>query len=86
MVRRGGEAATAGAVYAVIAFVVGFVFGTIRFLIVTPIIGETAAVVLEAPVMAGRQLVRLLLVRLPVRCAAPDRRSIDDGDRGPQRE
>jgi hypothetical protein len=41
----------AGALYAFIVFLIGFIFGTIRVLWLTPRLGETAAVVLEIPVM-----------------------------------
>jgi len=41
----------AGCVYAVIVFLVGFALGTVRVLWVVPRLGETAAVLLEAPFM-----------------------------------
>jgi hypothetical protein len=44
-------AVTAGALYALIVFGVGFVLGTFRALVAAPNLGETAAVVLEAPII-----------------------------------
>jgi hypothetical protein len=44
-------AVRAGALYALIVFGVGFVLGTIRVLLMIPHIGETAAVLAEAPIM-----------------------------------
>lgn len=43
----------AGTLYALTVFLIGFIFGTIRVLLVVPRLGETAAVILEAPVMLG---------------------------------
>src|SRR4051794_12041687 len=42
-------ATRAGVSYAAIIFSIGFIFGTIRVLLVAPGLGETAAVSLEAP-------------------------------------
>jgi hypothetical protein len=44
-------ATSAGALYALIVFLIGFIFGTIRVLLLPPRLGETAAVILETPVM-----------------------------------
>jgi hypothetical protein len=44
-------ATEAGAVYALIVFLIGFSFGTIRVLLLAPRLGETAAVILETPVI-----------------------------------
>jgi len=41
----------AGATYSAIIYVVGFVLGTVRVLLMVPRIGEVAAVLLETPVM-----------------------------------
>jgi hypothetical protein len=46
-----GIATAAGAFYAFMVFLIGFVFGTIRILVLAPRLGETAAVVLETPIM-----------------------------------
>jgi hypothetical protein len=46
-----GIASKAGALYALIVFLIGFIFGTIRVLLLAPRLGETAAVILETPVM-----------------------------------
>lgn len=43
--------AKAGCVYALSVFAVGFVLGAMRVLLLAPRVGDTAAVVLEAPVM-----------------------------------
>ena len=42
---------TAAVVYAIAAFAVGFLLGTIRVLVVIPRLGETLAVLLETPIM-----------------------------------
>jgi hypothetical protein len=41
----------AGAFYALVVFLIGFIFGTIRVLLLAPRLGETAAVSLEALLM-----------------------------------
>ena len=41
----------AGVIYALIVFLIGFIFGTVRVLLLIPQVGETVAVSLEAPVM-----------------------------------
>ena len=45
------RATKAGALYAVIVLLVGFILGTIRVLLLAPRLGETTAVILEAPMM-----------------------------------
>ena len=40
-----------GALYAIIVFLIGFIFGTIRVLLLVPRLGETTAVIVEAPIM-----------------------------------
>jgi hypothetical protein len=47
------RATKAGALYAMIVFVIGFILGTIRVLLVAPRLGETTAVIIEAPIMLG---------------------------------
>jgi hypothetical protein len=44
------RATKAGALYAIIVFVIGFVLGTIRVLLLAPLLGE-ATVIVEAPIM-----------------------------------
>ena len=46
-----GRAAFAGLIYFAIVFTIGFVLGSIRVLLVAPLLGETGAVLLELPVM-----------------------------------
>ena len=45
------RATEAGALYAIIVFLIGFIFGTIRILLLVPRLGETTAVIVEAPIM-----------------------------------
>jgi hypothetical protein len=46
-----GIATAAGALYALVVFLIGFIFGTVRVLLLAPRLGEIPAVVLETPVM-----------------------------------
>lgn len=41
----------AGTIYFAVVYAFGFVFGTARVLLVAPLVGETVAVLLEAPIM-----------------------------------
>ena len=41
----------AGTVYFAVVYAFGFVFGTVRVLVVMPLVGETVAVLFEAPIM-----------------------------------
>jgi len=45
------RATTAGALYAITVFLIGFILGTIRILLLAPHLGETTAVLVEAPMM-----------------------------------
>jgi hypothetical protein len=45
------QATKAGALYAIVVFSIGFILGTIRVLLLTPRLGETTAVIIEAPIM-----------------------------------
>jgi hypothetical protein len=44
------RATKAGALYAIIVFVIGFILWTIRVLLLPPRLGETTAVIIEAPI------------------------------------
>lgn len=46
-----GIMTAAGVLYALIVFLIGFIFGTTRVLLLAPRLGETGAVSLEAPIM-----------------------------------
>jgi hypothetical protein len=63
------RAITAGALFAIIVFVIGSILGTIRVLLVAPRLGETLAVIVEAPlILAASWFVRRWCVdRLDVR-------------------
>jgi hypothetical protein len=45
------RATKAGSLYAIIVFLIGFILGTIRVLLLVPRLGETTAVSIEAPIM-----------------------------------
>jgi hypothetical protein len=47
------RATEAGAIYAIVVFLIGFILGTIRVLLFAPRLGETTAVIIEAPIMLG---------------------------------
>src|SRR5215469_8978292 len=65
----------AGALYAIIVFVIGFILGTIRVLLVAPRLGETLAVIIEAPIMlaASWLVCRWCVGRLDVAATVPAR-------------
>jgi hypothetical protein len=44
-------AAKAGALYAIVIFLIGFIVGTIRVVLLVSRLGETTAVIVEAPLM-----------------------------------
>jgi len=58
-----------GAVYAIIVFLIGFILGTIRVLLLAPRLGETIAVIVEAPVILAASwfVCRWCVDRLDVR-------------------
>jgi len=58
----------AGLVYALAVFAVGFLFGTVRVLLVEPMLGATTAVAVEVPLMLGVSWLaaKAVLHRLPV--------------------
>ena len=63
------RATKTGAFYAIIVFVVGFILGTIRVLLLAPRLGETIAVIVEAPVILAASwfVCRWCVDRLDVR-------------------
>jgi hypothetical protein len=69
------RATKAGALYAIIVFLIGFIFGTIRVLLVAPRVGETTAVIIEAPIIlaASWLLCRWCVDRLDVTATVPTR-------------
>src|SRR5260370_35001024 len=68
-----------GAVYAIIVFLIGFILGTIRVLLLAPRLGETIAVIVEAPVILAASwfVCRWCVDRLDVRRTVSG--SITDG-------
>jgi hypothetical protein len=69
------QATKAGALYAIVVFSIGFTLGTIRVLLLAPRLGETTAVIIEAPIMlaASWPVCRWCLQRLDVRRTVPVR-------------
>jgi hypothetical protein len=69
------RAIEAGALYAIIVFLLGFILGTIRVLLLAPRLGETIAVIVEAPIILGASwfVCRWCVSRLDVRRAVPAR-------------
>jgi hypothetical protein len=69
------QATKAGALYAIVVFSIGFILGTIRVLLLVPRVGETTAVILEAPVMLAASwfICRWCVHRLDVRRTVPAR-------------
>ncbi len=65
----------AGLAYALAAFAVGFLFGTVRVLLVEPAIGAAAAVAIEVPLMLGVSwlVAKAVLRRIPVERSLPPR-------------
>jgi len=68
-------ATEAGALYAIIVFLIGFIVGTIRVLLVAPRLGETTAVIVEVPMMLAASwfVCRWCVVRLDIRRTVPAR-------------
>jgi len=69
------RATTAGALYAIVVFSIGFILGTIRVLLLAPRLGETTAVIIEAPIMLAASwfICRWCVDRLDVRRTVPVR-------------
>jgi hypothetical protein len=63
------RATKAGALYAIVVFSIGFVLGTMRVLLLAPRLGETIAVIVEAPVILAASwfVCRWCVDRLDVR-------------------
>src|SRR5207248_1150523 len=69
-----GIATAAAACYALIVFLIGFIFGAFRVLVLAPHLGETGAVSLETPVMTASWFVcRWCVDRLNVPRTVPAR-------------
>src|ERR1043166_2007513 len=45
------NAITAGVIYAILVFLIGFILGVIRVLLIVPRLGEPAAVLIETPII-----------------------------------
>jgi hypothetical protein len=69
------RATKAGALYAIIVFLMGFILGTIRVLLLAPRLGEATAVIVEVPIMltASWFVCRWCVDRLDVRRTVPAR-------------
>ena len=69
------RATKAGALYAIVVFSIGFILGTIRVLLLAPRLGETTAVIIEAPIMLSASwfVCRWCVARLNVRRTVPAR-------------
>jgi hypothetical protein len=69
------RATEAGALYAIIVFLIGFILGTIRILLLAPRLGETIAVMVEAPIILAASwfVCRWCVDRLDVRRMVPTR-------------
>lgn len=69
------RATEAGALYAITVFLIGFILGVIRVLLLAPRLGETTAVIIEAPIMLAASwfVCRWCVDRLDVRRAVPAR-------------
>ena len=65
----------AGALYAIIVFLIGFILGTIRVLLLIPRLGETNAVIVEAPIILAASwfVCRWCVDRLDVEPTVPAR-------------
>jgi hypothetical protein len=69
------RATEAGAFYAVIVFLIGFILGSIRVLLVVPRLGEMIAVIIEAPLILAASwfVCRWCVDRLDVAATVPAR-------------
>jgi hypothetical protein len=73
--RTAFPATKAGALYAIVVFSIGFILGTIRVLLLAPRLGDTTAVIIEAPIMLAASwfVCRWCVDRLDVRRTVPVR-------------
>src|SRR5205823_4017369 len=69
------RATEAGAIYTIVVFSIGFILGTIRVLLFAPRLGETTAVIIEAPIILGASwfVCRWCVDRLDIRRTVPAR-------------
>jgi hypothetical protein len=69
------RATKAGALYAIIVFLIGFILGTIRVLLLVPRLGKTTAVIVEAPIIltASWFVCRWCVDRIDARRTVPAR-------------
>ena len=69
------RATKAGVLYAIIVFLIGFILGTIRVLLLAPRLGETTAVIVEAPMILAVSwfVCRCCVDRLDVAATVPAR-------------
>jgi hypothetical protein len=67
--RLGGPDDQGGCAHAIIVFLIGFILGIIRILLLVPRLGETTAVLIEAPMILGASwlVCRWCVDRLDVR-------------------
>ena len=69
------RATKAGALYAIIVFLIGFILGTIHVLLLAPHLGETTASIVEIPIILAASLFicRWCVDRFDVRRTVPAR-------------
>jgi hypothetical protein len=69
------RATEAGALYAIVVFLIGFILGTVRILLLAPRLGETTVVIIEAPIILAASwfVCRWCVDRFDVRRTVPAR-------------